>query len=65
MSKRLSNKFYTTNKQSEQYQLKYRKCAYHLYSYHYATNMHKHDTTLPHLVNKLESINMNSTVNIK
>lgn len=75
---RVANRFVTSNKQSNQFKQlakldpnhnghvnKHRKCAFHIYSYHYANNMRKHDEIIKHFQHQISTTEMNSVINIK
>src|SRR5688572_2740646 len=66
MSKRTNNnRFVTSNKPTDQNQVKQRKCAHHIYSHNYAANMRQHDEIMEKSKDKIATIDMNSTINIK
>ena len=66
MSKKTNNRFVSSNKSTEQNQAsKFRKCVHNIYSHHYAANMKQHDDIMQNSINKINSVNMDSTINIK
>ncbi|XWV25627.1 bifunctional metalloprotease ubiquitin-protein ligase [Tupanvirus deep ocean] len=67
MSKRSNNnRFVTSNKPTEQNQIgKVRKCVHHIYSHNYAANMRQHDEIIEKNGDKVNVVDMDSTVNIK
>ena len=67
MSKRTNNntRFVTSNKPTEQNQIKHRKCAHHIYSHNYAANMKQHYEIMEQMKDKLCIVDMDSTINIK
>ncbi|XWV26965.1 putative bifunctional metalloprotease/ubiquitin-protein ligase [Tupanvirus soda lake] len=65
MSKRTNNnRFVTSNKPIEQ-NSKCRKCVHHIYSHHYAANMRQHDEIIEKNADKVNIVDIDSTVNIK
>src|SRR5271154_3722236 len=65
MSKRITNRIITKNQMIEPTSSLYRKCAHHIYSYSYGANMRKYGEILREATPRLNTIDMDSTVNVK
>ncbi|AYV85616.1 MAG: putative bifunctional metalloprotease/ubiquitin-protein ligase [Satyrvirus sp.] len=68
MSKKTNNNRFVTGTKNidQQDQTNYRKCAHHVYSHNYAANMRQnYEITEKLASDKISSVDMNSTINIK
>jgi hypothetical protein len=64
MSKKTNNRYIASNKDTEQ-PSGLRKCAHHVYSYNYASNMRRHDEIMNIANPKLVTVDMDTTYTIK
>lgn len=65
MSKRANARFIANNKTIDKNQSKYRKCVYHIHSQIYTANMKQHDEIVDANLDKINAVDMDSTINIK